>query len=193
MCLVHIVKWCENPTGVGRGFSPQLGQRCLHVKILCSLHLFFCLCSLHFISGYTANTLTKQFLSLFPESHKNLLTQFTPLLCLCTLDSIKTNALVFPFPLVMLMRQIWSSTDYIDPCTYATFNQIIVSSQVPFLRGRASLVIDPMPNRSHYSSRCSQDSSDYQSVTLIFNQCITQLGHCIQLECPYLGVRQVQS
>ena len=24
-CLARIVKLCENPTGVGRGFSPQLG------------------------------------------------------------------------------------------------------------------------------------------------------------------------
>ena len=23
-CLTRIVKWCENPTGVGHGFSPQL-------------------------------------------------------------------------------------------------------------------------------------------------------------------------
>ena len=24
-CLARIVKWCENPTRVGRGFSPLLG------------------------------------------------------------------------------------------------------------------------------------------------------------------------
>jgi len=43
--LACIVEVCENPTGVGRGFSPQLGQRCFsHKNTMLDLFTFMLIC-----------------------------------------------------------------------------------------------------------------------------------------------------
>ena len=86
-CLACIVKCCKNPIGIGRGFSPQLGQRCFSRKNTVFILLIFCLYPLlsHFWihCKHPVQTVLKV---VFINSRKSTNT-IHPLLCLCIVKS----------------------------------------------------------------------------------------------------------
>ena len=84
-CLTRLVEVCEKSYKGRSWFSPRLGSRCFHVKILCSHFSTYFRCFT--LSEHFTNSPSKQVPSLFSETAK-ICQHNSPSSCVCVLSNL---------------------------------------------------------------------------------------------------------